>query len=130
MTFDISQIEFSKNDLNSNISLPNNITTNLAEFIGIIVVDGNLGFYQGKLESGKCYVSYQIRISGNINEMIYLDHVNSIFQSIFNTKLHYHRDHGINAILLRKQSKAIQQFLIKQCGLKLNRKTESASIPV
>jgi len=129
MKFDLSSIEFSKNDHRTGVELPKILTVDLAEFIGIIVGDGHLGFYQGKEKNGRDYVEYQIRIAGNKKEQDYLEYVRRLFYSLFHINLYYTNDRRSNTVILRKNSKGILQFLNKICEIPVNAKTHIVCIP-
>ena len=64
MKFDLSEIEKSKNDEKAHIIIPNCMTTQLAEFIGIMIGDGHVG-REGYHQS--------LRIAGNINDISYYE---------------------------------------------------------
>ena len=67
MEFNLSKIKFSKNDINRNIKIPKILTKELAEFVGIMIGDGHLGYYENK-DAKYPYVHYEIRISGNLKD--------------------------------------------------------------
>lgn len=129
MKFDLSVIEKSKQDKTSGLKLPDLLTKELAEFIGIMVGDGHLGHYTGKDYRGRNYAINEIKISGNKSEREYLEYIMNLFHSLFGIKLYYTQDTSLNAIILRKNSKSILQFLNKVCGVPLNRKTRIVDIP-
>jgi len=129
MKFDLSGIEMSKRDVIAGLKFPELLTEELAEFIGIMLGDGHLGHYTGKNGCGRNYVNYQVNIAGNKSENEYLNHVMNLFYSLFHIKLHYTKDTSFNAIILRKNSKGILQFLNKICGVPLNHKTNIIEIP-
>jgi len=129
MKFDLSGIEMSKRDVTAGLKLPDLLSEELAEFIGIMVGDGHLGHYSGKDYRGRNYVINEIKISGNKSENGYLNHIMNLFYELFHLKLYYTEDTEPNAIILRKNSKGILQFLNKVCGILLNRKTYIVEIP-
>src|SRR3989338_3178446 len=129
MKFDLSTIEMSKRDVIAGLKLPNLLTEELAEFIGIMLGDGHLGYYTGKNGRERSYVNYQIKIAGNKLEKDYLEYIMNLFYSLFNIKLYYTKDTSYNAIILRKNSKGLLQFLNKVCEVPLNHKTSIVEIP-
>ncbi len=129
MKFDLSLIEMSKRDVIAGLKLPDLLTEELAEFIGIMVGDGHLGYYTGINGRGRNYVNYQIKIAGNKSENEYLWHIMNLFYSLFHIKLYYTKDTSYNSIILRRNSKGILQFLNKICGIPLNYKTNIVEIP-
>ncbi len=129
MELDVSTIRVSKNDLRCGLKLPRVMTLELAEFIGIMMGDGHLGYYRGTLGNGKRYVNYQIKVAGNKAEKIYLESIMSLFRSLFSLELKYTQDTAPNAIILRKQSKGVLHFLNQVCGIPINSKVEIAMVP-
>ncbi len=61
MKLNILTIEFSKNDLINKITLPQELNSDLAHFLGIIVGDGYV-----KKERRKKKIDYRISIDGNL----------------------------------------------------------------
>jgi hypothetical protein len=129
LTFDLSDIEYSHSDIKRNIKLPSKLTADLAEFIGIMIGDGHLGFYSGKYRNGKGYVKREISISGNSCEKNYLFHINNLFYKLFNHNFNYVPEKYKNALLLRANSKSIHQFLNIKCEIPLNCKHNIVKIP-
>ena len=129
MRFDLSIIGMSKRDVIAGLKLPDLLTEELAEFIGIMIGDGHLGHYTGKDGRERNYVNYQINIAGNKSEEEYLNHIMNLFYSLFHVKLYYTKDTAFNSIILRKNSKGILQFLNNICGIPLNHKTKIVEIP-
>ena len=76
MKLDISEIEFSNKDRKRNILIPNKITKELAELIGIIMGDGSTGIYKGN-----GYTHYEIRLYGHKKED--LNYYNKIVDKLF-----------------------------------------------
>ncbi len=111
MEFDLSKIKFSKNDLKKGINIPKNLDSRLAEFVGMIVGDGHIGKYRSRTENYSS-LHYEIRICGNIKDKeFYMNYVNGLFSTIFNTKFSFLNSTRDNTIVLRKDSKAIYYFL-------------------
>ncbi|MBN2459032.1 hypothetical protein JXB28_02010 [Candidatus Woesearchaeota archaeon] len=129
MDLNLSQIEFSHKDLNREVKLPDCLTEELSEFIGVMVGDGHLRFSIGKQRNGTRLARSDIVISGNIREKEYLDYVRKLFYSIFNTTLSYEKDTKPGAVVLRAYSKGIVQFLNQVCEIPLNKKVDVVKIP-
>ena len=97
------------------------MSEDLAEFLGIMVGDGHLGKYREPQNT--------IVICGNIRDKKYYEnYVNDMILRLFNIKFNYTFQKSRNAILLRKNSKAIFYFLTEVIGLPTNRK-DSIEIP-
>lgn len=124
MKFNLSQINYSRKDIRRELSLPNKLTEELAEFLGIMVGDGHLHCAVGEQINGGPLLRSNIVISGNINEKEYHDYVMNLFNRIFNTTFSYKKDNACKAALLKAYSKAIVQFLHKICGLPITRKDD------
>ncbi len=112
MRLDISTIKLSKNDLRFGVRIPTTLTEELAEFMGIMMGDGHLGYYRGILGNGKAYVNYQIKIAGNRAEETYLKYVMFLFCSLFNLNLKYTQDTAPNSI-----SESVLPFLSSKKNL-------------
>jgi hypothetical protein len=126
MKLDISHIEFSRKDTLREIRLPSSLTSELAEFIGIMVGDGHLGFYfREKLN----ITSSEIKIACNSNGKEYIEYIISLFQTLFHIPLKPYKDKRSDTIILTAYSKCIVQFLNQQCGIPLNNKNSSVRIP-
>lgn len=124
MRFDLKKIEFSKYDIKRNIQLPKRLTSNLAEFIGIMAGDGNI-YVKNK--------RYELLIVGNANEELryHKKHINYLFKKIFNvspiTKIRIFKDLR-KCVTTKFESKAITSFLTTQIGLP-NGKKNNIEIP-
>ncbi|NQV09283.1 hypothetical protein HQ529_05515 [Candidatus Woesearchaeota archaeon] len=127
MEFNLTKIKFSNNDLKSGIKIPKILTKELAEFLGIMIGDGHIGKYKNKLGKNS-YLHYEMNICGNIKDKnYYKTHVNNLFFEIFNTKFNFFTIKKKNAIILRKDSKAIYFFLSKIIGIPSRK--DNVSIP-
>lgn len=109
MELDTSTIEYSKNDLNNHIHLPQKLTPDLAEFIGIIVGDGHLdsnGYHK------------QIVITGNINDFDYYNtHVKELAREVFGIEFTLYFQKSRNAVIIQKHSKGLFDFLHRIIGI-------------
>jgi len=109
MFFDISNIPFSHRDKLNGISLPRTLTPELAEFLGIMVGDGHVGAHKRKTQNG---FYYDLNICGHLKDKYYhMVYVNELAERLFGIKLNVSFVPKRNAIVLRKQSKAICSFL-------------------
>lgn len=126
--FDLSKLEVSQSDTKRGINFPSELTEVLAEFIGIMIGDGHLGFYP-KRSKTRTVPSYEVKISGNKKEKDYLEYVMLLFFSLFGINLIYSQDTAPNAIILRIYSKGIVLFMNRLCGVPLNCKTQIVCIP-
>ena len=115
--FDSSDIESSRNDDKRNIKVPLFLTPEFAEFIGIMVGDGHLGFYRNKPgEMG--FVHYLIEVDGNIKDKeYYQDYVGGLMLQLFNIKPKIYLRKRDNTISLVIKSKLIYKFLKKVTGI-------------
>lgn len=129
MKFNISEIELSKSDVNRKVSLPCFLSEELAEFIGIMIGDGNINSRYGKNSNGSKSLKSDIRISGNKKEEKYLRYVMTLFHSLFNLKMRYKQDTAQNAAVLKAHSKGIVQYLHKICEIPVNKKSDIVFIP-
>jgi hypothetical protein len=129
MKFDLSIIKISKPDIRRNIRFPEELTPELAEFIGIMIGDGHLTRVIGKNRDGSNSLKSDIVISGNKKELNYHKMIISLFENLFSLKLHYYQDSKPGAIVLKAYSKGIVNFLHKICEIPLNRKCHLVSIP-
>lgn len=130
MKFDLSIINMSRRDITRGVKLPNELDVGLAEFMGVMVGDGNLGLFIKKTKKGTKYPKSHIRISGNKKEEDYLMYVNNLFYSLFHVHMDYVQDTSPNSVVLRAHSKAILEFLNKICGIPVNRKSDDVKIPL
>jgi intein/homing endonuclease len=114
MNFDLSKIEFSNKDRNIGIVLPEKMSAEFAEFLGIMVGDGHIGHYGHHR---------QIVITGNIRDRNYYeDYVNNLIFTLFNIKFNIFFQKSRNAVMLNKHSKALFSFLTKVIKLPAPRK--------
>lgn len=116
MLLDISQIQFSRADKKHGLMLPTLLNSELAEFLGIMVGDGHVAIYQTNIPKKRKY--YVLQISGHIEDKKYqMDYINNLIFKLFNIQFHVEIIPNNHIIILRKQSQAICEFLIKIFGL-------------
>ena len=127
MDLNLSKIEFSSSDKKRDIIIPNKITKELAELIGIIIGDGSTGIYKGK-----GYIHYEIRFYGHKNEDFeyYKNNVNKLFKKLFNVnlKIRNYKSQG-NTSFITIDSKAIVFFLSKILKIPTGQKSSITKIP-
>lgn len=118
---DVSGIELSKNDIKRELKLPDKLTKELAEDIGIMVGDGNIGFF-----SGAGHGNYEVGVTGNmITDHYYLsDHVNKLKLKLFGLKFRFETRYYINTCKLRVYSKGMVNFYNRIIGLPLGHKKD------
>jgi hypothetical protein len=117
IAFDLSQINVSKNDIKRNIILPNKLTPELAEEIGIHLGDGTLS-------KKKYYFSVR---GGLLEEDYYTNFVLPLYKKLYN----------INPPLLKRSqacgfeisSKGIREFKNKVLGIIIGTKTYKVEVP-
>ena len=127
MEFDLSKINFSNNDLKRNICIPKKLTPKLAEFIGIVVGDGHIGYYK-YVKNNRSRTNYELRISGNVKDSdYYLTHVNNLAYELFNMRFYKINPKNEESVMLYKNSKAIYYFF-SEC-LKIPQRKDTISIP-
>ncbi len=117
MKLNLSKIKFSNNDIKKNIHIPSRLTPKLAEFIGIIVGDGHVGYYKYS-RLGKSSVNYEIRISGNLKDYTYYsEYVNNLAYELFNIRFYILKLKNENSVFLYKNSKALYHFFSEYLGI-------------
>jgi intein/homing endonuclease len=119
MYFDVSRIPSSRSDKKNNIRLPNTLTCELAEFLGVMVGDGHVSVQKRRKQNG---FYYDINISGHLKDKYYhLEYVNELAYGLFGVKFHQQILEHKNTVVLRKQSQAICHFLKDIFGLPRNK---------
>ncbi len=127
MKLDLSKIKFSNNDVRKNVKIPDILTPKLAEFIGIMVGDGHVGYYKYH-RMGKPSINYDIRVSGNSKDWdYYSEYVNNLASELFNLRFYVIKPKNENSIMLYKNSKAIYYFF-SQC-LSIPQRKDVVQIP-
>ena len=114
MELDISMVERSKNDLKKGLKLPNKLTYELAEDIGIMVGDGHIRLYVRY----KRAADYAIACYGNaITDKVYFMHyVQALKKHLFNLNFRFSKRQK-NTCELLAYSKGLFQFYTKVIGL-------------
>lgn len=118
MDLDISQIEFSRNDLKQKIKLPKKLCPHLAYLLGFHMGDGTMNIYKTANKT-----EYRVAYDGHYIEEFewYKQHLIPLIKKLFNKSaiLRITTSKTVNVIVY---SKAITLFLSKTCGLPLGRK--------
>ena len=106
MKFDLSNIELSYNDIRKNLTLPIKPSKELAEFIGILIGDGYIGYYEK-------YNNHILEISGHSElDLNYLNiYVRDLIKNLFNINSSYTSRKDQNASRVRVCSKGLVQYL-------------------
>ena len=123
MNFDLSQIEFSKRDLEKSIKIPKKLTPELAEIIGLHIGDGHLGYNKNKY-------SYVIQLMGNpkTEKLHYDNHISKLWKSIFNINLKL-RNYPNKCYGFQVYSKAIGTFFNRALEMPIGKKSKTIRIP-
>jgi len=126
ITFDISQIPFSKKDLKKGIVLPHSLSPQLAEDIGIHIGDGAMNIFPNPHGT-----DYYYKCSGHPeNEKEWYDNfIVPLKRNLFNLKIRakYFSD---NTYGIQFRSKAIVTFYNKVIGIPLGYKVKTVDIPL
>ncbi len=118
MKLDISKVEFSNNDLNRGIVVPEIFTAELSEILGILIGDGHVGIYSD---------GYRIYISGNLSKdkEYYDENLLPLFWRNFHILPHIKiRKNEIDAVY---SSKALVTFFVSVFNFPSNKR--NISIP-
>jgi len=124
MCIDNSSVGYSSRDVLSGVKLPDKLSPDLAEILGIILGDGHLD-----LKKYPKSPHYVLNISGSLSEdyNYYIDEINPMFFQLFNKefKFVFQRE---NEFFARVSSKAIATFF-KNLGVKPGKKVDNNEIP-
>lgn len=108
-----SRIEFSNYDVQSQLIIPDKLTPDLAEFIGIIIGDGHVALYKS-CKPGNSFSHYEIKVCGNLRDKRYYESfVQNLFIKLFNTKVTLIASKHNNSFIVSKNSKAIHSLLAR-----------------
>ena len=121
-----TNVQFSNKDKYLGITLPNYISPELAEFIGILVGDGHLNY---EVRSKSRF--YSITISCNFSEDMdyFRDTINPIFKKLFNANFTVIKSKKLNYFNAVKCSKSIVNFLNLNFSVPIGNKTSDIQIP-
>lgn len=122
MELDLSEVEFSKFDIDKNLRMPTKLDEKLSEEIGIFIGDGYLSKYSNHHEFGIC---------GNlVDDYKYMvGFVKPLMKKLFNSSGSLIISQAQHTIGIRFWSKAVFLFHSKVLGLPIGRKRDSLEIP-
>jgi intein/homing endonuclease len=101
-----------KDELDS-ITLPAEMTEDLAEFIGVVVGDGHVES-RNRFRYGRWQKVYEIGITGNLHEYEYYErHVNPLIRRLFNVNFTLTKYPKRTASEMKKNSRLIHSYLVK-----------------
>jgi len=123
MNFDLSQIEFSKRDLQKSIKIPSALTKELAEIIGLHIGDGHLGYRKDKYQ-------YVIQMTGNLKTERghYDNYISKLWKKVFNIDLKL-KEFPYNCYGFQVYSKVIGTFFSRVLGMPIGKKSKIIGIP-
>lgn len=115
----ISKVGFSRLDLKRGLKIPEELTPELAEDIGIMVADGCLCQRKKKYE-------YEISVVGHmITDSVFVKHhVKELKKKLFGINFRFSERTEINTCLLRAYSKGLCEFYHRSINLPLGSKKE------
>ncbi|MAG20040.1 hypothetical protein CL618_01245 [archaeon] len=122
MEFDLSKIKLSNSDIKRNLKFPQELTTEIAELIGIILGDGNIYLKENK--------QYELSIYGHMTED--KDHhlkITKLIKKLFNIQTYETKNISFNCIRTRISSKGILYFITKSLKLNSGDKRKYIKIP-
>lgn len=116
--FDLTKVEYSRNDIRQGIKVPKYLTEELAYFLGFHVGDGYM-----KIVKRKTAIDYRLVYDGHqINEYIgYQDFVKPLIQNLFNKRVNITKTTR-GTVNISFYSKAILTFLHHCCGISFSPK--------
>lgn len=123
--FDISRIYTSIFDKRKCLMLPEELTPELAEDVGIMVGDGNITIYETKEK-----IDYEIGVSGHIitDKLFLKNYVKNLKFKLFNLNFMFSERTSINTCRLRAYSKGLLNFYHGILGLPVGSK-ENIRVP-
>ncbi len=124
MKFDLTKVEYSRNDIRRGIRVPEHLTEELAYFLGFHVGDGYMVIK-------KDIWKYRCQYDGHsINDYLwYIEFLKPLVKRLFNLDVRIHTTiNGTVRFYIR--SKAIITFLHHCCGLALSPKREIGILPL
>lgn len=120
MMIDVSNLEISEKDEKRGLKIPHKMTPELAEDIGIMVGDGNIGIFKG----GKTLSNYEVAVKGNmITDYKYImSFIKPLKYELFGLDFYSCIRPGIKVCRIRVYSKGLVNFYHKVIGLPLGAK--------
>lgn len=119
MKLDISNVRYSKRDIEKGIKIPTNLCEELAEDRGIHIGDGSL--HRCNSQKSSMMFSY----SGNILEKEYINHIFQLKKKLYNVNRVNQYIYG-NEIRIRFHSLAIATFYSNTLGIPIGSKKDFA----
>jgi hypothetical protein len=118
-SFDLSEIVLSRNDEKRELRLPDTITPELAEDVGIMTGDGHIS-----IQRRPTRVDYEVSCTGNsVTDSEFIkEYVMSLKQKLFNLKFRLIENNYKNSIAIRAKSRVLVDFYSKIVGLPLGSK--------
>jgi len=118
MKLDISKVEFCRNDIKRKLKLPEKLTPELAEDIGIMVGDGNVCHY--------ICGNFEVAVTGHmITDNVFLSkYVKQLKYNLFNLEFNFRLRPYINTCVLTTYSVGLLTFYNKAIGLPLGPKKD------
>lgn len=119
MKLDVSSIRFSRFDIKRNLILPDKMTAELAEDIGIMIGDGNLAI---RRRNGR--TDYEVGCGGNLLDErdYYKNYLSSLKFKLFNIKFALRERPKISTCELRINSRGLLEFYSSAIGLPIGKK--------
>jgi len=128
--FDTSKIQFSRGDIERGIILPEKMSAELAEEMGVHLGDGSMNIYDYVNKHGIRRKLYPIQFTGSLEEKVYYKHLSGLIKNLYGfggLLVYPSKD---KTIKLEIYSKAIVHFKANVLNLPLGKKTDFASVPL
>jgi len=124
LNFDLSQIKFSKKDIVKGIKLPNKLTPELAEIIGLHIGDGHLGYRANKKQ-------FVLQLMGDpkTEKLHYDKYISKLWKKVFNLDVSL-KDHPNKCYGFQIYSQVLGLFFNKILQMPIGKKSKTIRIPV
>ena len=117
MKFDLSKIQFSNNDIRTNIILPKKMSLELAEEIGLHYGDGSMNIYSNK-------GFYQLRGHKDDDKEHYIDPISYLYKKLYNLDPSIRLMESTGVIGFQIWSNVLVEFKNKILGIPLGKKND------
>ena len=116
--FDLSMVEFSKNDLRLGIKIPDHLTEELAYFLGFHVGDGHMSVQRRKNK-----IDYRLAYDDHHENgfLWYIEYINPLIKKLFNKEANITKTTR-GTVNISFRSKAILVFLNRCCEIPCGQK--------